>query len=227
MSQKVIACFGCSFTGGVFDSSEPRQSWPYQLSLARPDLKVYNFGKQATSVLFSLNMIDQVSEQLKSDLVITQLTEPTRMTFYDPGFKLNLEQDLLQISDNYSVLPMSIKGIWPFNGLSGKRQTKENLSNPATAEKFQFLKNLMVMHEDQNHFDPEYRAFSHRARSLSDLVFFHRKLYREVPGLENVPCVEKLLGTEKFLDLVIDKGFHFGIDGAQWISNWVVDKLKL
>jgi hypothetical protein len=227
MSQKVIACFGCSFTGGVFDSCEPRQSWPYQLSLARPDLKVYNFGRQATSVLFSLNMIDQVSEQLKSDLVITQLTEPTRMTFYDPGFKLNLEQDLLQISDNYSVLPMSIKGIWPFNGLSGKRQTKENLSNPATAEKFQFLKNLMVMHEDQNHFDPEYRAFSHRARSLSDLVFFHRKLYREVPGLENVPCVEKLLGTEKFLDLVIDKGFHFGIDGAQWISNWVVDKLKL
>jgi hypothetical protein len=227
MSQKVIACFGCSFTGGVFDSCEPRQSWPYQLSLARPDLKVYNFGRQATSVLFSLNMIDQVSEQLKSDLVITQLTEPTRMTFYDPGFKLNLEQDLLQISDNYWVLPMSIEGIWPFNGVSGKRQTKENLSNPATAEKYQLLKNLMVMHEDQNHFDPEYRAFSHRARSLSDLVFFHRKLYREVPGLENVSCIEKLLGTEKFLDLVIDKGFHFGTNGAQWISNWVAKELKL
>ena len=227
MSQKVIACFGCSFTGGVFDSSEPRQSWPYQLSLSRPDLKVYNFGKQATSVLFSLNMIDQVSDQLKSDLVITQLTEPTRMTFYDPGFKLNLKQDLLQISDNYWVLPISIKGIWPFNGVSGKRQTKENFSNPSTAEKYQLLKNLMIMHEDQNHYDPEYRAFSHRAISLSDLVFFHRKLYREVPGLENVPCVEKLLGTEKFLDLVIDKGFHFGIDGAKWISTWVVDKLKL
>ena len=227
MSQKVIACFGCSFTGGVFDSSEPRQSWPYQLSLARPDLKVYNFGRQATSVLFSLNMIDQVSEQLKLDIIITQLTEPTRMTFYDPGFKLNLEQDLLQISDNYWVLPMSIKGIWPFNGVSGKRQTKENLSNPSTAEKYQLLKNLMVMHEDLNHFDPEYRAFFHRARSLSDLVFLHRKLYREVPGSENVPCVEKLLGTEKFLDLVIDKGFHFGIDGAKWISTWVVDKLKL
>ena len=46
MSQKVIACFGCSFTGGVFDSCEPRQSWPYQLSLARPDLKVYNFANK-------------------------------------------------------------------------------------------------------------------------------------------------------------------------------------
>ena len=223
----VISCFGCSFTGGVFTDSEPRESWPYQLSLARPDLKVYNFGKQATSALFSLNMIEQVSDQLQSDLVITQLTEPTRMTFYDPGFKLNLEQDLLQISDNYWVLPMSIKGIMPFNGVSGKRQTKENFSNPSTAEKYQLLKNLMVMHEDQNHFDPEYRAFSHRARSLSDLVFFHRKLYREVPGLENIPCVEKLLGTKEVLRLSVDKGFHFGTDGAQWISNWVIEELKL
>jgi len=225
--SKIISCFGCSFTGGVFTDSELRESWPYQLSLARPDLTIYNFGKQATSVLFSLNMIDQVSEQLESDLVITQLTEPTRMTFYDTGFKLNLKQDLLQISDNYWVLPMSIKGIWPLNGVNGKRQIKENLSNPSTAEKYQILEKLMIMHEDQNHFDPEYRAFFHRANSLSDLVFFHRKLYREVPGLENIPCVEKLLGTEKFLDLVIDKGFHFGTDGARWISSWVIEELKL
>ena len=69
--SKVISCFGCSFTGGVLADTEPRESWPYRLSLARPDLKVYNFGRQATSALFSLNMIDQVSEQLKSDLVIT------------------------------------------------------------------------------------------------------------------------------------------------------------
>jgi hypothetical protein len=225
--SKVISCFGCSFTGGVFIDSEPRESWPYRLSLARPDLKVYNFGRQATSVLFSLNMIDQVSDQLKSDLFITQLTEPTRMTFYDPGFKLNLEQDLLQISDNYWVLPMSIKGIWSFNGVSGKKQTKENFADPKSAEKYQVLEKLMVMHEDQNHFDPEYRAFFHRANSLSDLVFFHRKLYREVPGLEDIACVEKLLGTEKFLELVIDKGFHFGQSGSEWIANWVLGKLKL
>ena len=83
------------------------------------------------------------------------------------------------------------------------------------------------MHEDQNHFDPEYRAFFHRANSLSDLVFFHRKLYREVPGLEDIACVEKLLGTEKFLELVIDKGFHFGQPGSEWIANWVLEKLKL
>jgi hypothetical protein len=225
--SKVICCFGCSFTGGVFIDSEPRESWPYRLSLSRPDLKIYNFGKQATSVLFSLNMIEQVSAQLQSDLIITQLTEPTRMTFYDPGFKLNLKQDLLQISNNYWVLPMSIKGVWPFNGVSGKKQTKENFADPISAEKYQILEKLMVLHEDQNHFDPEYRAFFHRANSLSDLVFFHRKLYREVPGLENIPCVEKLLGTEKFLDLVIDKGFHFGTDGANWISNWVIKELKL
>ncbi len=225
--SKVISCFGCSFTGGIFNDSELRESWPYQLSLTKPDLTVYNFGKQATSVLFSLNMIDQVSEQLKSDLIISQLTEPTRMTFYDRGFKLNLKQDLLQISNNYWVLPMSIKGIWPFNGVSGKKQTKENFADPVRAEKYQILEKLMVMHEDQNHFDPEYRAFSHRAQSLSDLVFFHRKLYREVPGLENIPCIEKLLGTEKFLDLVIDKGFHFGTDGAKWISDWIIKELKL
>ena len=225
--SKVISCFGCSFTGGVFNDIEPRESWPYQLSLTRPDLKIYNFGKQATSVLFSLNMIEQVSDQLKSDLIITQLTEPTRMTFYDKGFELNLEKDLLQISNNYWVLPMSIKGIWPFNGVSGKKQTKENFADPIRAEKYQILEKLMIMHEDQNHFDPEYRAFSHRAKSLSDLVFFHRKLYREVSGLEDIPCVEKLLGTEKFLDLVVDKGFHFGTDGAKWISNWIIEELKL
>jgi hypothetical protein len=225
--SKIISCFGCSFTGGVFTDSELRESWPYQLSLARPDLTIYNFGKQATSVLFSLNMIDQVADQLNSDLIITQLTEPTRMTFYDKGFELNLEKDLLQISNNYWVLPMSIKGIWPFNGVSGKKQTKENFADPIRAEKYQILEKLMIMHEDQNHFDPEYRAFSHRAKSLSDLVFFHRKLYREVSGLENIPCVEKLLGTEKFLDLVVDKGFHFGTDGAKWISNWVIEELKL
>ena len=223
----VISCFGCSFTGGVFTDAEPRESWPYQLSLARPDLKIYNFGREATSVLFSLNMIEQVSDQLQSDLIITQLTEPTRMTFYDPGFKLSLEKDLLQISNNYWILPISIKGIWPFNGVSGKRQTRENLADPVKAEKYQILEKLMVMHEDQNHFDPEYRAFFHRANSLSDLVFFHRKLYREVPGLENIACVEKLLGTERFLKMVIDKGFHFGQPGAEWIANWVIKELKL
>lgn len=224
---KIISCFGCSFTGGILNDSELRESWPYQLSLARPDLTIYNFGKQATSVLFSLNMIDQVADQLKSDLIITQLTEPTRMTFYDKGFELNVKKDLLQISNNYWVLPMSIKGIWPFNGVSGKKQTKENFADPIRAEKYQILEKLMIMHEDQNHFDPEYRAFSHRAKSLSDLVFFHRKLYREVSGLENIPCVEKLLGTEKFLDLVVDKGFHFGTDGAKWISKWIIEELKL
>ena len=223
----VISCFGCSFTGGVFTDAEPRESWPYRLSLARPDLKIYNFGREATSVLFSLNMIEQVSDQLQSDLIITQLTEPTRMTFYDPGFKLSLEKDLLQISNNYWILPISIKGIWPFNGVSGKRQTRENLADPVKAEIYQILEKLMVMHEDQNHFDPEYRAFFHRANSLSDLVFFHRKLYREVPGLENIACVEKLLGTERFLKMVTDKGFHFGIDGAKWISNWIIEELKL
>lgn len=214
--SKVISCFGCSFTGGVFTDSELRESWPYQLSLVRPDLKIYNFGREATSVLFSLNMIEQVSVQLQSDVIITQLTEPTRMTFYDPGFKLNLKHDLLQISNNYWVLPMSVNGVWPFNGVSGKKQTKENFADPKSAEKYQVLEKLMVMHEDQNHFDPEYRAFFHRADSLSDLIFFHRKLYREVPGLEDVACVEKLLGTEKFLELVIDKGFHFGQSGSEW-----------
>lgn len=225
--SKVISCFGCSFTGGVFTDSELRESWPYQLSLVRPDLKIYNFGREATSVLFSLNMIEQVSVQLQSDVIITQLTEPTRMTFYDPGFKLNLKHDLLQISNNYWVLPMSVNGVWPFNGVSGKKQTKENFADPKSAEKYQVLEKLMVMHEDQNHFDPEYRAFFHRADSLSDLIFFHRKLYREVPGLEDVACVEKLLGTEKFLELVIDKGFHFGQSGSEWIANWVLGKLKL
>ena len=225
--SKVISCFGCSFTGGVFTDSELRESWPYQLSLTRPDLKIYNFGREATSVLFSLNMIEQVSVQLQSDVIITQLTEPTRMTFYDPGFKLNLKHDLLQISNNYWVLPMSVNGVWPFNGVSGKKQTKENFADPKSAEKYQVLEKLMVMHEDQNHFDPEYRAFFHRADSLSDLIFFHRKLYREVPGLEDVACVEKLLGTEKFLELVIDKGFHFGQSGSEWIANWVLGKLKL
>ena len=225
--SKVISCFGCSFTGGVFTDSELRESWPYQLSLVRPDLKIYNFGREATSVLFSLNMIEQVSVQLQSDVIITQLTEPTRMTFYDPGFKLNLKHDLLQISNNYWVLPMSVNGVWPFNGVSGKKQTKENFADPKSAEKYQVLEKLMVMHEDQNHFDPEYRAFFHRADSLSDLIFFHRKLYREVPGLEDVACVEKLLGTEKFLELVIDKGFHFGQPGSEWIANWVLEKLKL
>jgi hypothetical protein len=225
--SKVISCFGCSFTGGVFTDSELRESWPYQLSLVRPDLKIYNFGREATSVLFSLNMIEQVSVQLQSDVIITQLTEPTRMTFYDPGFKLNLKHDLLQISNNYWVLPMSVNGVWPFNGVSGKKQTKENFADPKSAEKYQVLEKLMVMHEDQNHFDPEYRAFFHRADSLSDLIFFHRKLYREVPGLEDIACVEKLLGTEKFLELVIDKGFHFGQSGSEWIANWVLGKLKL
>ena len=225
--SKVISCFGCSFTGGVFTDSELRESWPYQLSLVRPDLKIYNFGREATSVLFSLNMIEQVSVQLQSDVIITQLTEPTRMTFYDPGFKLNLKHDLLQISNNYWVLPMSVNGVWPFNGVSGKKQTKENFADPKSAEKYQVLEKLMVMHEDQNHFHPEYRAFFHRADSLSDLIFFHRKLYREVPGLEDVACVEKLLGTEKFLELVIDKGFHFGQPGSEWIANWVLEKLKL
>lgn len=223
----IIFCFGCSFTGGVYEGQELRESWPYRLSKLLPTCKIYNFGRQATSVLFSINMIEQSRKQLTPNLVLTQLTEPTRMTFYDPDFRLNIDQHVIQLTENYFVLKNLIEEIHPVNAVSGKKQMKEIMLDPIRHEKYKTFEKLIAMQDDYNHFDPEYRSFYYRAEQLSDLVFFHRKLYREVPGLETVPCVEKIMSTEKFLELVIDKGFHFGQPGAEWISNWLYRKLNL
>ncbi len=221
-----IFCFGCSFTGGVYDGEELRESWPYRLSINFPKYKIYNFGRQATSVLFSINMIEQSTAQLKSNIILTQLTEPTRMTFYDDGFRLNLQQHVVQLTDNYFVLKHNINEIHPVNAVSGKKQMKEVIADPARHEKYKTFEKLIAMHDDFNHFDPEYRSFFYRAQSLSNKVFFHRKLLREVPGLESIDCVEKLMGTEKFLDLVVDKGFHFGQSGAEWIADWLSEEIR-
>jgi hypothetical protein len=224
----IIFCYGCSFTGGVYEGSELKESWPYRLSLMLPNSKVYNFGKQATSVLYSLNMIEQSTKHLKPDLILTQLTEPTRITFYDHDYSLNLDRDTIQLSNNYYSLKESINDkIYPVNAFSGKKQSKEIMEDSFRLERFKTYEKLVSMLDDINHFDPEYRAFYHRAVQLSNFVFFHRKLYREVPLLENVPCVEKELGTDNFLKFVVDKGFHFGKPGSEWIANWLYQKLHL
>jgi lysophospholipase L1-like esterase len=223
----IIFCFGCSFTGGVYDRQELRESWPYRLSLLLPEHKIYNFGKQATSALYSINMIEQATSQLSPDLILTQLTVPTRMTFYDTDFRFDYKNHVVQLTDNYFVLKSNIDQIHPINAVMGKKQLKEISLNSDSYEKYKIFEKLITMQDDYNHFDPEYRSFFSRAAQLSDFVFFHRKTFREIPGLENTPCVEKDLGTEEFLKLVIDKGFHFGQPGAEWIANWILKKLKL
>lgn len=223
----IITCYGCSFTGGVYEGQELRESWPYRLSLIDSKLKIYNFGRQATSVLYSINMIEQVRQQLNSDLVISQLTEPTRMTFYDEDFKLDLDKHVVQLSENYFVLKSEIDQIHPVNAVSGKKQMREVMMNPALHDKYKTFEKLISMQDDYNHFDPEYRSFYYRAQQLSNFVFFHRKLLREVPGLESVPCIEKEQGTEQFLEYVVDKGFHFGKEGAEWIANWIYQRVCL
>lgn len=219
-----ILTFGCSFTGGVYEGQELRECWPYQLSLLMPNIKIYNFGRQATSVLYTINMLEQAASQIESNMVISQLTEPTRMTFYDPEFRLDVNKHLVQLTNNYFVLKANIDQIHPINAFSGKKQSKEIMKDSFRLERFKTYEKLVSMLDDINHFDPEYRAFYHRAVQLSDFVFFHRKLYREVPLLENVPCVEKELGTDNFLKFVVDKGFHFGQSGSEWIANWQIGR---
>lgn len=222
----ILFCHGCSFTGGVYQGQELRESWPYRLSVLAPDVTIYNFGRQATSVLYSINMIEQATALIKPDRIIAQLTEPTRMTFYHADFRLDMNKHVLQLTDNYFVLKENIPEIHPVNAVMGKRAMRESMLDAARHEKYMTYQKLIVMQDDHNHFDPEYRAFYHRAVQLCDFVFFHRKIHRPVPGLQDVPCVEKELGTEEFLKLVIDKGFHFGQPGAEWIAGWIYQILK-
>jgi hypothetical protein len=149
------------------------------------------------------------------------------MTFYDPEFRLDCKKQLVKITDNYYVLSAELDSIHPVNASSGKKQLKEMILNFERYERFKTFEKIVSLQDDYNHFDPEYRALFYRAQQLSNFVFFHRKLYREVPGLETAPCVEKSMGTKKFLDLVVDKGFHVGQPGAEWIANWIYEKLNL
>lgn len=222
-----VACFGCSFTGGVYNDSELRESWPYRLSLQRPDLTIYNFGRQGTSILYSINILEQATRQQQFDYVISQLTIPTRMTFYSNNFRLNVHDDMLKITDNYYVLPMSLKGIIPINGIVGKKELKEINVDLSRQEKYKLLEQLFIEQDDYNHFEPEYRALVSRLSSLSNFVFFHKMLYKNIEGLEKIPTVEQHLGTEEFIKLIIDKGYHFGREGAHWTVKWLLEQTKL
>ena len=226
MSKKIVACFGCSITGGVYNGQEPRESWPLQLSLSRPDLIVYNFGLQGSSVLYTINMIEQAKKQLNPDLIIAQIANPVRITFYSPDFKLNVKRDLLKISENYHVIPANTDGIFPINGIIGKKEKREIQQDAEKLARYNLVENLYMLLEDENHFDVEYRALALRVESLSNFCFVHKEPVRVIEEIQHISCVGKTLGI-KFRELVIDKAFHFGEPGSQWIANWVADKLKL
>lgn len=225
--KKKIACFGCSITGGVYLGKEPRESWPLQLSYRLPNVEIYNFGLQGTSVLYTINMIERVKDTLNPDLIITQIANPVRLTFYDFDFQFHPYKDLSKMSNNYYAIPYDIKGVYPINGIVGKKEKKEIYSNKEKLIRYEILENLYKYLDDVNHFDVEYKTFALRIKSLSNFCFISKQPIRQINGLQEIPCIEKELGTENFLKFVVDKAYHFGETGTKWIAEWVMSHCNL
>lgn len=222
-----IACFGCSFTSGLDNGNNVRQCWPYKLSIKRPDVTIYNFGKQASSVLFSINMIEQAKRQLMFDTIISQITLPYRMTFYSEYFSLDIKKHLIQVTDNYYILDYDLKEIISINGIVGKREKKEMMNNHVEKfDRYQILEKLLLLQDDNNHFIPEYRSHVNRIKDLSNISFFHKDHQINCQELNDIECIEKILGVENFVKFIIDKGYHFGEEGSDWISSWLLGKIN-
>ena len=92
----IIFCFGCSFTGGVYDGQELRESWPYQLSLSRPDLKIYNFGKSSGKFAKKMGFPLTLAQLIIIFVIVLEIVAPSVIATYSftgdaslvPFFKL-------------------------------------------------------------------------------------------------------------------------------------------
>lgn len=209
--KKIINVYGCSWTHGVPNVND-RKSWPYYLSLILPkNYEIHSYAIGGSSLCYSVFQLHKCKKD--ADINIFQCTSPCRFTAFDgKNFtNKNLIETYPRLKEFYftyaksNCLAFNVGGIEQFNK---KDRTWFG----------RWLQMADKATEESNRLSGLYYVKHH-----SDFVFSHLDYYDFDLGIVSI---EKEFGSETFLSMCGDKGFHFGEEGSRKVANFVYKNIK-
>jgi len=210
-----IVCLGCSFTSGT-THDEP--NWVTSLAKKHPEHTFFNLALAGSSILYSIWILEEFLKTNKPDLIIFQLTHEGRVTYYkDQELDARGVFSFMNTVDNYNYIrfPYHLVSCINYGTLNKDKSHK----HPLITEQLHIAEMYYSYFSKSKMFDVEHRAFVHYAKSMADVCFYHKDAGNNVDG---IITIEKVLGTEKFKEFVIDgPGNHFGQDGCDWQADFI------
>lgn len=221
-----ILVLGCSWTAGTWGDTP---NWVTSLSELCPHHTFYNCATAGTSLLHSIFIFEEFMSQVeqhkhKIDKVIFQITNEGRLTSYYNLKKIIISEWLTKEKNNLYRLHIDFNHLGNVNyGMLNAKNFSKNFSS--SLKLHLFAKSYYKLFTREFTFDLEHKILVSYLKEKTDFLFFHRD-----PGiieLNNLPCIEKELGLEKFNNFCYDEGKHFNQDGCNWQAHWIKEQLNL
>jgi hypothetical protein len=218
-----VVCVGCSFTAGTKPNNP---NWVRSLSKLHPEHEFHNLALAGSSLLYSIWILEEFLKYNKPDLIIFQITNEGRLTYYkDDDIDRRGTFSFMNSEGNYNYI------FFPYNLVScvhyGTLGKDRSCGHPLIDEQQQIAKLYYTHLSRKKIFEVEHRALVTHVKKISDVCFYHND--REDNDTDII-SIEKSLGTTRFRSFVEDDGDHFGQSGSDWqaefISNNYMSKLK-
>lgn len=236
--MKTVNTFGCSWTdtNGIISRQQPNANWPMIFAGKHPEIKVDNWARQGSSVIFSASILDAFNKiKSKDDITVFQITHHSRLSFWDCDFYNNLSECVInnthEIVNNYTsrrlkhkvnfgnITPGDLQAGFSLKVLNGK-DTKVKAKHADW-----YYKGLG---KQQALF--EWSLAIEYVISRADFVyfhFFHPDNYADMQEkYSHIPCFRDEIGHDTYNDWVIDEGNHLGPQGNEVLADWIYEKIE-
>jgi hypothetical protein len=226
-----IATIGCSWTSGVhrawsLDQSAPDQKqkipdedfvcWPREMGKLKPEWQIDNFAIPGSNALVGIYILDQIKSQY--DKVIFQVTTADRYTSW------NENTDFSSFLENYApnvrmLTTKLLSNIIIYDTHYQKPAVYESFKVNSIVKKENKFINYYYYRTTNEMFDINHKAIISYAKQNADIVFSH---------IKNNFCdsIEDTLGEKQFDKFTCDWGRHFGLKGAQWQAQYMINQIN-
>ena len=226
-----IATIGCSWTAGIYrnwslDQSAPDQKqkipdedfvcWPREMGKLKPEWQIDNFAIPGSNTLIGIYILDQIKSQY--DKVIFQVTTADRYTSWVEN--TNFSSFLENYSPNVRMFTDKLlSNVIIYDAHYEKPAVYESLKvNSVVKKENQFI-NYYYYRTTDEMFDINHKALINYAKQNADIVFSH-------PKNNFCDSIEDMLGEKQFDRFVCDQGRHFGLKGAQWQAQYMINQIN-
>ena len=223
-----VLVLGCSWTSGTSIApninsgygNTGEANWVYQLSKIMPEHNFYNFAFPGTSVLHSINIMEQ-TKKLKNfnfDKIIFQITNEGRFTYYkDLESNFVTTERIIQKEKNYYFLDLDFNQVLTVN--------YGTLNHPESIKEYKFAKMLYENFTVEHNFSVEQKVYVEWLKNNTSLIFFHKKDFCLKD--ESILTIENLLSKDTWNSFIFDgPGCHFNIEGCKWQANYISQYIK-
>jgi hypothetical protein len=233
--MKTIATFGCSYTAGHGTSGRRWVNWPCELAIMLNDqVKVVNCAKGGTSIDFSVHALETLLKEQSPDIVLFQVTSPSRFTFLPDIAPSKDIFDLLQYQEylkktkghervdrNYRELENMYRYVlkddveWGFF-------TPGNTTSPESDKKLAklYYKNAGIDRLEYTKFNAYFNYIKTLCKDIPHLILSHDLSWDRLVDFEYIDIDFKVaLGEDYFNSKVIDEGKHLSHVGIIQIAK--------